>query len=298
MVLRGPDLHLAAGLAALGAARPASSKPSLKTTEPGKGSNYRPKPKPRAIPYAAVTVPVMSTPPPGFPTWEAAIDATSDARREAIGSLGNLAPEVRMRGLAPSVLRTEPKWPATPMPSLLLVERFAHSLLFTNGLSDPFRPELHDAHVPMPEVGHACELFIELVDALPEAADGQVTVARHWSEHVLWAAADWEASSRVAHDLTAKFGAITTMIVPCAEIARYVLPSGLVAVLIGQQVPSIEPTIELPLVNAALLAVQLLLPAEYAFAINHGNDGGNMIAERLAAEGVNHLVLPARRSVV
>ncbi|MCP4445692.1 MAG: hypothetical protein GY811_10185 [Myxococcales bacterium] len=196
-----------------------------------------------------------------------------------MAGIGPVSPNLRLRGIAASYVRGEPTWPATLLPSFCQIERFGRTLLFTNWLSDPFDPDLHPAKL-MPAVGHACELWIEFVGELPEAREGEVTVSHHWSEHVLWAVADWEAEARAAHDMTAKFGAMTIQVEPVAELERFALPSGFLPVLIGQAAPSVPPSIELPLVEAPLLAIQLLTSAEYAFATEHGNGGGTLIADR------------------
>src|SRR3712207_6499491 len=125
-------------------------------------------------------------PPDAFKSWGDAIQATRDARERALTDIGALSPMARAKGFLPSFIRGEAQWPASMVPTLRLIHRDGLALLVTDGLSDPFDPDMRQVE-QHPEVGCGCELFAETTEAIAAqpGADG-VSAPRHWLEWVLW----------------------------------------------------------------------------------------------------------------
>jgi hypothetical protein len=217
------------------------------------------------------------------------------ARREMIWSaLGHVTPEVLSRLVPGSV-----PWPTSMLGKMRTIVRPRDLLLVTEGLSDPYEPELH----PKPPAGpldfELC-LPIDLDD--PSAASDVALADGPWPK-LLYALADLLVEEWI--DLRgplARHGAITCQAPIGRGFGHGLEEDGVVGYLIGMPFDGSRDFdkgfffndfyagLPVPYSHAAigLLTVKVLRPGELAWALARGDDGARKLAEEFIVRGDAH----------
>jgi hypothetical protein len=231
----------------------------------------------------------------------------AERRALALSKLGGVSNNV----IAELGLPAAKPWPSYGSGRLRMVARERGVLLMTDGLSEPFDPELHRSMPPFP-IDYEIGLEVAKSD---RATASEESLARSWHTSLLFAFAERVIATFVEIDVRGmleKFRVITFPITPpTAEAEALANDDGLVGLLLG--LPLVGSDIDLhwylndywsgldvPHSDAALgfFPVKPLLPDEYAWAVKEGNDGGVKLALKFMERGDAHLVWQDRPSVL
>jgi hypothetical protein len=221
-----------------------------------------------------------------------ALDLTVLAeRREAVWrQLGSVADPVVSR-LVPGAV----PWPSSALGKLRLIRRPGDALLVTDGLSDPYDPELH----PSPPTGPLdFELCLAVESGDPSASSDEAIAAGPWPK-LLYALADvlveeWTDIRSVLR----KFGAITFQAPIGRGFGQGLEKEGLAGYLLGMPLDggnfdrqlylnNFYAGLPVPYCEAAIgvFPVKVLRPSELEWAIAAGNEGGMLLAREFIARG-------------
>ncbi|APR75459.1 Hypothetical protein A7982_00805 [Minicystis rosea] len=199
------------------------------------------------------------------------------ARERAYAALGVLDPDVvsRLRpGMYPAadgqtLIAT---WPSSPLGRLAVVHRPASTLIVTNGLSDPWDRALFGAD----EETLDYELALEISPRVARAAD----LAGRWPTSLLYWLADMMVLDRKnLSGGVARFGALTYAAFDIYDgLEAYALPDeghGLLLAPYRADAGAEPVRVASPDGRTiAIIAVRLLLPDEYDWALRNGDDTG------------------------
>lgn len=222
------------------------------------------------------------------------------AREEALAGLGELSPQVLARALplrfVPDSGAALAPWPALAVGRLRIVHREDSVIVVTDGLSDPWDPQLH-APAPIESLGY--EIALEAPHAALDAAD-DASIARGWMPAALWAISDWLVSTQF--DLRAhlrRFECSTMAVAPVRGLEALAASSGFAGVLLGPRPPSSGVLAVIEGHDVWILALKLLTRDEYewAMAVDDGTRAVRL-AEAFERRGDRHLSWPERASVL
>jgi hypothetical protein len=169
-------------------------------------------------------------------------------RRATLSRIGDVSPDVLSRLLPIVPTAGGPRmraWPSSVLGKLLIVRRERTVLVLTDGLSDPFDPEMHPDAVGT----FGFEMAVEVpTAALGDASDQ--AIASSWIPALLWAATDWMMMEHV--DVKGRLidnDCLTHAILPVVGLERFIARNGVMGGLLG-----------IPFVGDSLCAQAVLAP--------------------------------------
>ncbi|OJH33542.1 suppressor of fused domain protein [Cystobacter ferrugineus] len=175
-------------------------------------------------------------------------------------------------------------WPGRRQAWRVLRRAGGNTLLVTDGLSDPF-PERE-----APSVGFGLELLLETDSEMKE-------VYRNWPMQLLQRVGDELARSEPVREAV-RAGPF------CLDVSGKRMPTllvtqeGRVGVLLGVESGTLPGHFALPEGEVKLVTVKALLPAEFAYGMEHGAEGWAQLARYFAHSGEEHLSRARRKSVL
>jgi len=231
------------------------------------------------------------------------------ARREAfyrkLGALSELA-ATRLPG-------TAPPWPTSTTGRLRFVRSAHHHLLVTDGLSDPWDPEVHGL-VERPPLGFELVLAVALDD--PAAHDENTLAASHYAD-LLFGLTDFmvPAFKDGELDLVAalqEYRAVTVAAPPRRpEVREHIGSNGMVGFLIGLPLvghtidahifmPDLYEGLDVPFTPhpVGLFPVTLLCRDEYETALSDDYGGSARLAEAMLSAGLGFVSSTTRASIL
>ncbi len=237
-------------------------------------------------------------PTPGPPPRPPPI-ALQQARLATLAKLGRVDDRIPTRNTAVRATTTGTvelvPWPSLALGRLRLVHRPGHALLCTDGLSDPWDPDLHEAP---PAFRFGCELALEIPHA-DEAAP-----LPPWTVALLLGAANWLVSQRF--DLRTRVRAhrcLTMGMHALPGLESWVAPNGYHGLLIG--VPLFGELTGAQAVIARdgddpiwLLTAKLLHPLEYAWALGIADSSRAVALAQAFMQQDRHVTNIERASIV
>jgi hypothetical protein len=206
--------------------------------------------------------------------WE----QTHAARSEAWSALGKMEEET----FIPVVVGGD--WPSKRESWRVIHRPDGHTLLVSDGLSDPFylRPE--------PSVGFGVELALETNEPLGN-------VEKSWPLFLLErVSAEVATHERVREQVKGGFMSM--------EVAGNGMPEplltkdGRVGVLLGMDAATLPGHLAVPSGQVRLVTVKALMPPELAYLLEHGKPGRDELIRRFNQEGPAHLSRSWRQPVV
>ncbi|MCY1018720.1 imm11 family protein [Pyxidicoccus sp. MSG2] len=206
--------------------------------------------------------------------WE----QTHAARAEAWSALGKMEEET----FVPIVVGGD--WPSKRESWRVIHRPDEHTLLVSDGLSDPFylRPE--------PSVGFGVELALETNEPLGN-------VEKSWPLYLLErVAAEVATHERVREQVKGGFMSM--------EVAGKGMPEplltkdGRVGVLLGMDAATLPGHLTVPSGQVRLVTVKALMPPELAYLLEHGKPGRDELIRRFHQEGPAHLSRSWRQPVL
>ena len=232
-----------------------------------------------------------------------ALDLTQLAeRREAAWqSLGTVNEQVVSR-----LIPGEVPWPTSALGKMVLIHRPSDVLLVTDGLSDPYDPELH--RTP-PEAPLDFELCLPIAPGDPSATSDHALASGPWPK-LLYPLADVLVEEWIdLRGALRKFGAITFQAPIGRGFGQGFEKDGWVGYLLGMPLEGSDFDRQLYLNNfyaglpvpysgaaIGIFPVKVLRPSELAWAMAQGNEGAMTLARELIARGDgcrNDATLPA-----
>ncbi|MBA2663560.1 MAG: hypothetical protein H0U74_14825, partial [Bradymonadaceae bacterium] len=203
--------------------------------------------------------------------------------------------QVRTRERSGYRAASSPLWPGEQTASIRVVGRAGRTFLVTDGLSDPYDPQM-PTHFFEHELGCGCELFVEIAG---ELGDGEEQAAAlHAYEWVLWCVADWEAEKGVVREWVEDYGVVMLEIAGHPSLESWQKANGQLEVAVGLAARDVLGSLALPAGRASLYSVKLLRPDERDHDVELATRGGRDLARRFARRGDFHLNWLARPSVL
>ncbi|MBX7078134.1 MAG: hypothetical protein K1X88_03035 [Nannocystaceae bacterium] len=237
--------------------------------------------------------------------YEAKRQRLEEARETTLRKLGRVSDQVlsRMVPLRPTAAGPELCfWPGHALGKIRIVHREKSVLLVTDGISDPWSPELHP---DSPDFTFDLEVALEVPTKWLEASTDEA-IAKSWMPTFLWALTDWVVAERV--DLKARlvhFDCVTLAVPPVGGLESLVGANGFHGVLLG--IPYVGDQLCAQAVLAPLdgddavwlLPAKLLTPDEYDWAMGV-RDSSRVVslAQAFLRGGGRHLSWPSRPSIL
>ncbi len=211
-----------------------------------------------------------------------------EAREKAYSTFGELDGDVMTPLINPAFMGG-PRWPSLRQ-GWRIIRRQAHTLVVSDGLSDPFDDE------EAPTIGFGLEFIIET----DEPIDGNI--AASWPFQVVTAVSQFAADHGGLRQLLEQYGALSSEF-PVSGLseeqeARWVNESGRVGVLLGVPAKTLPSTLATPAGEVVLVTVKPLLLEELGYILENGAQGRTELTNRLSASPEGHVARLARASVV
>jgi hypothetical protein len=191
------------------------------------------------------------------------------AREAAWRTLGTLEQEV----IIPVVVGGT--WPSRRQAWRVIHRPGGHTLLVTDGLSDPFHGQAE------PSTGLGLELALETSELLED-------VEKSWPLLLLERVADEVAEHEQVRERV-KAGLFSMEVSGSGMPKALVTEEGRVAVLLGMSSRTLPGHFTLPAGEVRLVTVKALLPRELAYLLEHGVQGRDELARRFVESGEGHL---------
>jgi hypothetical protein len=224
-------------------------------------------------------------PGPSLPNgWEARRQARErwervDATRRAFWlTLGTVDEQARIPSL------NHGDWPGHRQAWRVLRRAEGSTLLVTDGLSDPYLEREE------PSVGFGLELALETDAELMQ-------VHKSWPTQLLQRVGDELCRNESLRE-AAKAGPLSLDVSGKRMPTSLVTQEGRVGVLLGVESGTLPRHFTLPDGEVRLVTVKALLPAEFAYAADHGAVGREQLARYFVGSAEQHLSRARRKSVV
>ncbi|WP_164012363.1 imm11 family protein [Pyxidicoccus trucidator] len=201
------------------------------------------------------------------------------AAREAVWSgLG----KVEAEDFIPLVVGGD--WPSKRQAWRVIHRPDGHTLLVTDGLSDPLylRPE--------PSVGFGLELALETNEPLGD-------IAKSWPPLLLERVSNEVASHPHLRERLMT-GSLSMEVSGKGLPEPLVTKEGRVGVLLGVETRTLPHHFTVPSGQVRLFTVKALMPAKVAYLVEHGKTGRDELVRRFNQDGLTHVSRSWRRSVV
>lgn len=212
-------------------------------------------------------------------------DATCQARDALYASFGQVDPDVIGHIINPAFMGG-PSWPALRQ-AFSVVRRGSHTLVISNGLSDPF----DDSEAP--NAGFGIEIYAETQAPLA----GSVTDSPVFK--LVHAVAQQAAHSGQVAQFVKTHGVVTMeLFADEMGLEDYQNEAGMVGVMIGVDHPEIPKTVEFPGGEVVLASVQLLTAEELHYVAQARAAGRKALHDKLKSSGQYHYLTPGRPSLV
>ncbi len=212
-------------------------------------------------------------------THEKLMHQVDAARETAFRSLGELEAEA----LVP-IAMGGPLWPGHRQAWRTIHRSGSHTLLATDGMSDPFIDRRE------PSAGFGLELVIETDEPVEP-------VAGSWPLRLLQRVADEVAEHERVQWLLLK--GLMSMEVSGENMPEaLVTDEGRVAVLLGLESKGIPRGFITPAGEVRLVTVKALLPAELTYLLDYGRGGDSALATLFTENGQEHICRATRQPVV
>jgi hypothetical protein len=215
---------------------------------------------------------------------DALLQRTYEARDRYVSSLGQVQPDVLAPLMNPTFMGG-PSWPDLRQ-AWRVVRRGAHTLIISDGLSDPFSDD------PKPNPGFALEVLAETPDALPERLPGT------WLFELVYLVSQQCAAHGGVRELIEELG-VVSLELPASDVFQAVAtPHGTAGVLLGLPSADFATEFDLPGGQIRVVPAKLLWPSELNHAVSNGQAGRDDLAKRFAADGTHHRSSLSRKPVV
>jgi hypothetical protein len=235
-------------------------------------------------------------------TLEALCDRLYEAREQSLARLGEVQSGVLSRTTPALVDGNMIPWPTMMRGTQRLVRKAQSVLLVTDGLSNPWDPDIHGDDLPDWTFGF--ELALEV--PLAEFSDpGVEAILSSWAPRVLWAATDWIVAERF--DLMARVElheCTTHAILPVRELQHLVAENGFMGGLLGLPFATgvlgagVRHGPEILGRPTWLLPIKLLTADEYEWATGvHDSSRARVLAELFLERAEDHLSSAHRPSL-
>jgi hypothetical protein len=213
------------------------------------------------------------------------MDDAAHARDSLYASFGDVDPHVIAPMINPA-FSGGPAWPALRQ-AFSVIRRDNHTLVISNGLTDPFAGETK------PNVGFGIELYAETTDLI----EGDISHSRLFQ--LVYAVALQAAYFRNMAELINQYGVITLEL-PAEECGypEYQNDNGKVGVMIGIKSPDLPECVTFPGGDVFLASIQVLTPNELAYVAAFGAEGRLALAQHFNDSGLHHFVMEQRNSLV
>jgi hypothetical protein len=215
---------------------------------------------------------------------EALLQKTHAARDKYINSLGHVTPDVFAAAVNPTLLGG-PMWPDLRQ-AWRVIRRGAHTLIMSDGLSDPFYDD------SAPTVGFGVEVLVESGDSLPEPLQAS------WLFSLVYDMAQQCADHGGFRELIDRHGLLSFELPTTEALGLAATPDGTVGVLLGVDPPDFPTEFELPAGSVKVVTAKLLWPSELEYAVSLGRAGREELAKRFAADGTYHRSSLARSPAI
>lgn len=215
---------------------------------------------------------------------EAFLQRTYEARDRFVRTLGQVDPDVLAPAVNPAFMGG-PMWPNLRQ-AWRVVRRGTHTLIVSDGLSDPFSDE------PEPNVGFGIEVLVETSDPLPGPPQTS------WLFSVAYDMAQQCADDGGFRDRLDRHGLLSFELPASEGLEPLATPDGFIGVLLGLAAPELQTAFELPAGTVKLMTAKLLWPSELEHVIAHGRQGREELAARFASDGTFHRSSSGRKPAV
>jgi hypothetical protein len=215
---------------------------------------------------------------------EATLQRTYEARDRYVSSLGQVHPDVLAPLLNPTFMGG-PSWPDLRQ-AWRVVRRGTHTLVISDGLSDPFSDD------PEPNPGFALEVLAETPAAMPEPIPGT------WLFELVYLISQQCAAHGGVRELIDELGVVSLELPESDVFQPVATPSGTAGVLLGLPSADFPTEFDLPGGPIRVVTAKLLWPSELDHAVSHGQAGRDDLATRFATDGTHHRSSLARKPVV
>ena len=213
-----------------------------------------------------------------------------ERREAAFRALGMVGPHVVSR-LVPGAV----PWPTSALGKFRHIRRGADEMLITDGLSDPYDPQLH---ATPPSGPCDFELCLSVRNDHPSTASEETFARSIWPK-LLYPLADAIVEDWIdVRGLLEKFGAITIQGAIGRGFGHDFEKEGLVGYLLGMPldgdnfdrqlyINGFYEGLPVPYSGAAIgiFPVKVLKPTELAWAMSRGNDGAMLLAREFIERG-------------
>jgi hypothetical protein len=204
-------------------------------------------------------------------------EASTAAREQAWAAWGNVEPDVLTHLINPS-FQGGPRWPNLRQ-AYRVARRSPDTLVASDGLSDPFDPELFEEDAGPPRNGFELEVYA--------IGRGVAQVPGSWLFDAVWQMSQTAAANgRVAamiEDLGFISAELNGVNVPAEFAKKFVTGDGCVGVLLGLNAAPIPASVEGPLSPIRLVHLKVLTVAELDVARARGAAGRSELARAFAA---------------
>lgn len=197
--------------------------------------------------------------------------------------LGEIDPLVLAPIMNPGLMGG-PRWPDLRQ-AYNVIRTGNRTTVITNGLADPFDDE------DEPNVGFGVEVLAETDEPCeePMAANWVFTLVSRVSRQIV--------SHRSVRELIDELGTLSMELDSVAGLEDLATPERRIGLLLGIHPPKFPALWDAPAGSVRLLTVKVLFPSELAVAVEQGDAGRQLLAERFAADGAYHLSSTVRASV-
>ncbi|MBK8480551.1 MAG: hypothetical protein IPL40_05190 [Proteobacteria bacterium] len=228
-----------------------------------------------------------------------------EARQATLRKLGRLSDQVLSRTVPMRLTDAGPElffWPGQAIGKFRIIHREHSVLLVTDGISDPWSPELHPNP---PEFTFDYEVALEVPTKGLESSTDEA-IADSWMPTFLWALTDWAIAER--HDLKGRlihFTCVTLAVPRVGGLEHLTGANGFHGVLLGIPYRGAQlggQAVLAPLGGddaVWLLPAKLLTPDEYDWAVGV-QDSSRVVslAQAFLRRGDRHLSWPSRPSIL
>lgn len=214
---------------------------------------------------------------------QAFLDKTYAARDQFVGTLGEVSPDVIAPLINPAFMGGQ-AWPDLRQ-AWRIVRKGSHTIVISDGLSDPFSEEEEVT------AGFGLEVLAESGDPMAD------TIQRTWLFDLNYQVSQQCADHGGVRNLIDDLGLISLKIPSSDVLGTMATEDDRVGVLLGVNPPDFKTVFDVPGGSVKVLTAKLLWPSEIEYAAR-GRDARNDLAKRFAADGTHHRSSMKRKPVV
>lgn len=215
---------------------------------------------------------------------EEEIEKHYEARDAYVQSLGTPDDDLLAPLVNPSFVGG-PRWPSL-REAWRRVTRGGHTIIVSDGLSDPFD------HETEPNIGFGIEILLETPDPIQGPVQGP------WLFQLIYHVSQQAGHSGEFRNLRDEIGLFSMELPPCEGCEAFVSPESRIGVLFGLKAPRLKLDWTLPAGLVRVVTAKLLHPSELALVRSTGSTGRRRLQALFDEAGTYHLSSRVRNPVV